>query len=319
MARLAVAIPVILVLALSTALWAQSDSSQSSVAQADSAPLDTARTGSQTTRPSAGRSWRDFFRSTRRKREQLQADGDYDSLAAETGDVAWSAASQYRQGDYESAIESFNALAGEEAIYNSATAHAHAGDYKQSIEQYDRLLQLNPQHEDAMHNRAIVEQLRKQQEQQEQQEQQQQQQGEGEQDEQQQDSESQSGEGGGQQQPQDTEQQQGEQSENADQSQQQPGAEADQPNAQPDLEQLQQAQESAEQQQQARQQEQELEQQRQQALQELAQEMPMNEQQQATEQWLRQIPDDPSGLLRRKLQRSHMTDHPRVTDSEQPW
>ena len=268
--------------------------------------------------PAAGKTWRDFFRSSRNKREQLQADGDYESLAAETGNAAWSAASQYRQGDYQSAIESFSALPGEEALYNSATAYAQAGDYKQSLQQYDQLLQQNPQHEDGLHNRAIVEQLQKLQEEQEQQQQQDEKGEQDEQDEQQQDGESQSGEGGGQQQPQDAEQQQGE-SGSADLSQQQPGAEAEQPEAQPDLDQLQQAQESAEQQQQARLDEQQLDEQRQQALQELAEEMPMNEQQQATEQWLRQIPDDPSGLLRRKLERSHLTDHPRVKDSEQPW
>jgi len=45
----------------------------------------------------------------------------------------------------------------------------------------------------------------------------------------------------------------------------------------------------------------------------------LTEQQQATEQWLRQIPDDPAGLLQRKLQNRHMTDYPEVRDSAKPW
>jgi len=45
----------------------------------------------------------------------------------------------------------------------------------------------------------------------------------------------------------------------------------------------------------------------------------LTEQEQATEQWLRQIPDDPAGLLQRKLQNRHMTDYPEVRDSAKPW
>ena len=252
-----------------------------------------------------------FFTSKREKRKQWLERGDYQSLARDTGDAAWSAAGQYREGDLPAALESFAALPGEQALYNHATALAHAGEYQQSLDQYDRLLQQNPQHADALFNREIVEKL-----QQQQQQQQQQGGGQGEQqqqDEQQQDQEQQEGESGQgeQKQASDSEQQQTDESGNA--SQQEPGEDG-QP-AQPDLEELQQAQESQQQQQLQEQ----LEQQRQQALRELAEEAPLNEQQQATEQWLRQIPDDPSGLLRRKLERSHLNEYPGVTSSKQPW
>ncbi|MEE9320053.1 MAG: hypothetical protein V3U76_06365 [Granulosicoccus sp.] len=46
---------------------------------------------------------------------------------------------------------------------------------------------------------------------------------------------------------------------------------------------------------------------------------PLTEQEQAIEQWLRRIPDDPSGLLRRKLERSHGTNYPEVNDGAQAW
>ena len=166
-----------------------------------------------------GRSWRDFFRSTRNQRRQLQEEGQYESLARETGDARWSAAFQYREGDYTSAIESYAQLPGEQSLYNAATAHAHAGDYQQSLDTYDRLLEQNPQHEDALHNRAIVEQLMQQQQQQGggQQQNEDNQTPEGEQ------QQSENSEGGGQQQPADTEQQPSEQQQSGNQSEQQPG------------------------------------------------------------------------------------------------
>jgi len=39
---------------------------------------------------------------------------------------------------------------------------------------------------------------------------------------------------------------------------------------------------------------------------------PLTEREQANEQWLRQIPDDPAGLLERKIHNRHQTDFPKV-------
>lgn len=48
-------------------------------------------------------------------------------------------------------------------------------------------------------------------------------------------------------------------------------------------------------------------------------EIPLSEEQQATEQLLRRIPDDPAGLLRRKLQQSHRSAYPQVRDGIESW
>jgi len=44
-----------------------------------------------------------------------------------------------------------------------------------------------------------------------------------------------------------------------------------------------------------------------------------SEREQATEQWLRQISDDPAGLLRRRLEQNHRVDYPEVRESDEPW
>ena len=48
-------------------------------------------------------------------------------------------------------------------------------------------------------------------------------------------------------------------------------------------------------------------------------EEPLTESEQATEQWLRRIPDDPAGLLRRKLEQSHRIEYPEVRNAQEPW
>ena len=45
----------------------------------------------------------------------------------------------------------------------------------------------------------------------------------------------------------------------------------------------------------------------------------LDEEQQATEQWLRRIPDDPSGLLRRKFKYQYQQQKRRSPSSEKYW
>ncbi|MCG8382649.1 MAG: tetratricopeptide repeat protein [Gammaproteobacteria bacterium] len=48
-------------------------------------------------------------------------------------------------------------------------------------------------------------------------------------------------------------------------------------------------------------------------------ETPMLEGEQSRQQWLNRIPDDPSGLLYRKLRMMHRNAYPETGDSENPW
>lgn len=46
---------------------------------------------------------------------------------------------------------------------------------------------------------------------------------------------------------------------------------------------------------------------------------PLSESEQAIEQWLRRIPDDPAGLLRRKLEQTHRAEYPDVREGPRAW
>ncbi|NNJ64794.1 MAG: tetratricopeptide repeat protein, partial [Xanthomonadales bacterium] len=143
---------------------------------------------------------------------------------------------------------------------------AHMGEFDAALQAYDQALAMEPDMADALYNRALVEEMKQQQEQQ--QEQQQGDQGEsGESDSgsESQEGESQEPEGGESQESEDSQSQEGEQ-----ESETAEGEEGEQTASQADLA-----------------------------------EAWSEEDAQAMEQWLRRIPDDPGGLLRRKFRNQH--------------
>lgn len=179
----------------------------------------------------------------------------------------WAGAAAYRAGDYETAAADFATIETPDGHYNRGNALAVAGNYEQAIAAYEITLNAEPEHEEALQNKAIVEQLLEQ----ENQESAEQDSGENENSESQQNSEDESEQQDENSDQQDQESQEG----NQDQQQQEQQSEA------PDE---QEASESNSE-----------------------QNTPSDttneefEEQQALEQWLRRIDDDPGELLRRKF------------------
>lgn len=223
--------------------------------------------------------WSDLWqRRDQQGIEAMRAD-DPAAAAALFDDPQWRAAASYRAGDFSTSASSLIGVDSAEAHYNRGNALAKSGQLESAIEAYDRALELMPDHEDALFNREIVSKLLEQQ-QQEQQQQEQQEQGQN-------DSSSQSAEN------QESDQNdQGEQSESDSESQQQQ-ADANDPQDDENSE--------GEDEQQADADEEPTEQEQQ--LQAAVQPEDVEEwaDEQAADQWLRRIPQDPGGLLRRKF------------------
>jgi Ca-activated chloride channel family protein len=193
----------------------------------------------------------------------------------------WRSAAQYRAGQFEDSAASLSSVDSTEGHYNRGNALAKAAQLPAAIAEYDRALELDPDHEDARYNRDLLKQYLE--DHPEQQPPQEGQQGDSEQ------SQSQSGE---QQDGQGGDEQQGEQGESGD-SQDAAGAN-DQP-TEPDEGEPQ----GEENQQDANAGEQPADQ----ATESAAgpEEVEQWASQQAAEQWLRRVPQDPGGLLRRKF------------------
>jgi Ca-activated chloride channel family protein len=214
--------------------------------------------------------WEDLWqRKDQQAYEALQHD-DAQAAAALAQDPSLSGEAWYRSKEYASAQDAWSGAPTADGHYNRGNALALMGEYDAAIRAYDAALAEQPGMQDALHNREVVEKLMEKQQQEQQQQQQQQ---EGDQD---QSSGSQS----------DSEQQEGDASEQSQDQQGQEGDQADQQDAQ-------------------QQQDQQGEEGQQDAQQQDYSESWSEEDAQAMEQWLRRIPDDPGGLLRRKFRSQH--------------
>lgn len=210
-------------------------------------------------------------------------------------------AAAYRAEDYPQAIEHLRELepANASDYYNLGNALAQAGDLEAALEHYERALTIEPDDEDTLYNKDIVEQALKQQQKQSDSNQEQSQDSE-----QQNNPESEQQDGDGQdqsnqeQQDQDGQPGQEQQDQESQQQKQQAQKDAAKESNQQDNDEQSSEQNNNEQQ------ELSPEQQQQQAedAERLAQQEALNaEEQQAIEQWLRRIQDDPGGLMRRKF------------------
>ena len=217
--------------------------------------------------------WDELWQNTNQRGSRAFEQGEHQSAAELFENPEWKASSLYRAEDFEQALQYWEGNDSDDAHYNRGNALAKLERLEEAIEAYDQALQRNAGHEDAAFNKKQVEEQLKQQQQQ-QQDQQQSEQNQKEQN-QQNDSQQSSGDNGGDQQKESSDQQTQQQPTNPeesddgelDQAKQDQPAESEQASSQTE------AQQSLDKQ--------------------------MSDQ--ATEQWLRKIPDDPGGLLRRKF------------------
>ena len=219
--------------------------------------------------------WDDLWMNQDQRGIEAFEQKEYEAASGLFNQTEWKASSAFRAGDYEQALKDWEGLDSERAHYNRGNALAKLEQYEEAIDAYSKALEMNPGHEDAAHNKKLIEDLMQKQQQQQQQ---------GEQSDQ-------------QNQDQDQQQESEESSRRGDDQQNQ--AEQQSSSEQSDEQQLDQ-QKEGEQQSAEQKEESGSEQQQSAQVEELANmEQQMSEQ--AAEQWLRKIPDDPGGLLRRKF------------------
>jgi Ca-activated chloride channel family protein len=210
---------------------------------------------------------------------------------------------EFEVGAYDRAANSFASEPSADALFNQGNALAMQGDLQGAINAYEKSLALEPSAEDAIANRDFIQSLLDQQDDQEQEQQEGDEQSqEDEQSEQNDSSDSDSGEDGESSDQQDDSQQAGDGQEDDTNDQGEPQEEPEQqagdqsPNSADEDQQAADQLEAATQEQMAKFDE---------AL----------EEQQALEQWLRRVPDDPGGLLRRKFRYQSMQ---RLREGDKP-
>jgi Ca-activated chloride channel family protein len=229
--------------------------------------------------------WDDLWQTRDQQAQALLEEGAAGDAVALFENPEWKAVAQYRAQDYEDSAQAFAEREDTRSLYNLGNAMARQGEFESAIDAYEQVLEIDPDDADAAYNRDLLQQIQEQQ-------QQQQQQGEGEQ----QESSDQQGDGEQSDESGESDQESSDQSESESEgdSSQRDGEEANEEDLEALQEELQRAAEEA------AQNEQELAQQ-QLTPEELEALRREQEQQQAMEQWLRRIPNDPGGLLRRKF------------------
>lgn len=269
--------------------------------------------------PAMAFGWEDLWSRPDQRAEALIAK-DPQRAAEQLERSDWRGSAQYRAGDYESAASSFSESDGADAAYNRGNALARAGDLEAAIASYEQVLKAQPEHEDASHNLELVKQLLDQQQQSNQQSGGENSDGESSESNQQNPSQ----EPGGQS-PSDRQQPPGEASE-SDQSQQ--GGERQPGEGETEAES--EAEREAESEAGAKPREQESTEPQSAAGSEPRQNEPANQTaalpeldtsplSQGQERWLRRIPDDPGGLLRRKFLQQYRERETQPSENDTPW
>ena len=287
-----------------------------------------------------------FFKRPDQRAIEMLENGQPEAAANTFKDPQWRGVSRYKAGLYDEALEDFSTAEDADGLYNHGTAAARAGDYTQAVASLEQALKLAPDDTNIAHNLEIARKLKElaeeqsHQNQQDQNSQEQNQQDQGsEGDEKDSNQQDESGQQGVQEEPsqekqgdeesdQDGEQNQsGEQDQGTEQDQRsdqgQPGSqqtngetetdEEEQEKAAEDLREMMQQEQSRE--------EQSKENPQQAQQQAAAPAVPdsVSEDDQATEQWLRRIPDDASQLLRNKIRLNHAIEYRDVQDLQEPW
>ena len=229
--------------------------------------------------PARAVTWDDVWARPDQQAARALEDGDPAHAAAVARNPLWKGAALYRDQQYEEAVDELAASDETLAHYNRGNALARAGQLREALAAYDAALEKNPQHEDALYNRALVarlmEQLRQQSRQRE------------------------KGDSGGQGQQGGDDRAQG----SADQDRGDARDQNDQPSREREdaAAREQDGSETGEQP-------------------APSEPPPLSaEEQQAMAQWLRRIPDDPGGLLRRKFQLEYSRRRPERPQGTDAW
>jgi len=231
--------------------------------------------------PAYAATWSDLWlNKDQQGQEQLEA-GNASEAAALFKNPDWQAVADYQAGDYAGSAKVFS---------EKSDTRTYQGELDAAIDAYEQVLEVEPDNDDAAYNLELVQGMK------EQQEQEQQNQGDD-----QQSTENPGGEGE-QSDAEDQSDQQGEEGESQTDSESEESDSSDSGDEEMSEEDMRALQEEL---QRAADEAEPGEQPQQMSAAELAELRQQQEQEQAMEQWLRRIPDDPGGLLRRKFRHQY--------------
>ncbi|GHB57000.1 hypothetical protein GCM10008107_02380 [Psychrosphaera saromensis] len=138
------------------------------VMAADAQPTDQAQ-AEQSQQQNTAPSWSDYvFKTKDQVGAEHFANEEYEQALTSFESSQWKGSSAYKAGDFETALNNFQLDNSALGLYNQGNALANLGKLDEAIEAYDKSLKIEPDNQNTIANKALLEQMKQQQDQQKQ-------------------------------------------------------------------------------------------------------------------------------------------------------
>lgn len=265
--------------------------------------------------PAYALDWNSLWKNNNQQAEQLLRDNKALQAAEKFSDKEWKAGAEYKSGNYQQALETYKSLesSNPDIQYNLANTQAQLGMYDEALQTYNKIIENNPGHTDAIHNRDLIEKMKQQDNKASDENKSDDKQSNDKQNNKSDSKDSSSQNNQDAKNSESDNQKDSKQSKDTKEPQQSDSQNKDNASEENDKDKQEKQSQSSETQADDKKQNEDEQQ-----AKSLQHDQPSKEQQQANEQWLRRIPDDPGGLLRRKFQ-YQTQQRPNNNSGDQQW
>jgi Ca-activated chloride channel homolog len=101
--------------------------------------------------------WKDLWQTQDQQAQEAYNNKEYDKAAELFENPDWKAAAHYKSGAFDKSLEELKNTTGADSSYNQGNALAQSGQFKEALEAYKNALKLNPNDEDAKFNKELIE------------------------------------------------------------------------------------------------------------------------------------------------------------------
>lgn len=107
--------------------------------------------------------WDSLWKNADQRASEKLENNEPAEAAKTFSDKQWKAASYYKNKQYQETIDSLKDIDTADARYNAGNAYAKLGQADKAIEEFNKSIQLDPKHEDALYNKDVLEKQKKEQ------------------------------------------------------------------------------------------------------------------------------------------------------------
>jgi len=103
--------------------------------------------------------WNDLWKTRDQQAKEAMESGDYDKAIELFEDSEWLAAAHYKAGNYRQSANGYNNDSNIDHLYNYANSLAKIGQFEEAIENYEKVIAEEPDAEDALYNLNLLKDL----------------------------------------------------------------------------------------------------------------------------------------------------------------